>query len=161
RLERDPRHNPLFQIMFAFQNVPPKVSRAHLPDLSISPVEVADDTAKFDLTLYVSETGKGLTATWRYNSELFDAARVRRMASNFETLLEGVTAHSDHRISDLPLLSDAERQLLAAWDHTAPAVDSERCFHQLFEEQVLLAPDAPAVMDGAEELTYRELNVRA
>ena len=181
--ERDHRRNPLFQVMFVFQNVPGRgihpyghptppgaefedgtgrASREPLSGLTVSPMEVNSETAKFDLTLYLSETGQGLTATWQYNTDLFDGARIARMAGNFQTLLEGIVVNPDSPLSELPLLSDAERhQLLVAWNQTETPYSHDPCFHHLFEKQVQLTPDAPAVRCGEEQLTYSELNKRA
>jgi non-ribosomal peptide synthetase component F len=59
------------------------------------------------------------------------------MAGNFQTLLEGIVANPDSPLSELPLLSDAERQqLLVAWNQTEAPYSHDRCFHHLFEEQV-------------------------
>ena len=160
--ERDHRLNPLFQVMFAFQNLPGKTSTGPWSGLTVTPMEVTSDTAKFDLTLRVSESGQGLMATWQYSTDLFDETRIARMAGHFQTLLEGIVATPDAAVSALPLLSDAERhQLLTKWNQTETPYDHESCFHQLFEEQVRLSPDAPAVRCGEEQLTYRELNGRA
>ncbi len=113
---RDHRHNPLFQVMFAFQNVPGRrihtdshpappglgfeaetggASIEPLLGLTVSPMELNSRTAKFDLTLYLSETKQGLMATWQYNADLFDGVRIARMAGNFQTLLEGIVANPE------------------------------------------------------------------
>ncbi|HET9269643.1 MAG TPA: condensation domain-containing protein, partial [Vicinamibacterales bacterium] len=75
--ERDHRHNPLFQVMFAYQNLPDHAT-GPWPGLTVSPIEVAKPTAKFDLTVYLSETPDGLSATWQYNTDVFDEARIAR-----------------------------------------------------------------------------------
>ncbi len=160
--ERDQRHNPLFQVMFVFQNPPDNGATEPRSSLTPSPMEVDRETAKFDLTLYVSESGQGLSASWQYNTDLFDETRIAGMAGHFLTLLNGIVATPDSPLSELPLLSDAERrQVLTTWNQTEMPDDHERCFHHLFEEQARLTPDAPAVRCGDEQLTYRELNWRA
>jgi amino acid adenylation domain-containing protein len=160
--ERDHRHNPLFQVMFAYQNLPENPSADTGGDLAMSPVEVTRGAAKFDLTLYVFESGQGLSTTWQYDTDLFEAPRIARMAGHFQTLLEGIVAAPESTLSDLPLLTDAERNLfLSEWNQTATTYRRDRCFHHLFEEQARLTPDAPAVRSGEEGLTYGELNTRA
>jgi len=160
--ERDQGHNPLFQVMFVHQNLPGNAATEPWSGLTMSPMEVPSGTAKFDLTLYVSESGQGLSASWQYNTDLFDEVRIARMAGHFQTLLEGIVAAPDARLSELPLLSDAERrQLLTTWNQTEMPYCHDRCFHELFEEQARLTPDAPAVGCGEEQLSYRELNRRA
>ena len=160
--ERDQRHNPLFQVMFAYQNLPDHGPAEPLPGLTASPMQVTKQTAKFDLTLYLSESGQGLSATWQYNTDLFDEPRIARMTGHFRTLLEAIVAAPESALSDLPLLTDAERhELLTTWNQTAMPHGDDRCFHHLFEEQAQSTPDAPAVRCGEEQLTYRELNTRA
>jgi len=160
--ERDHRHNPLFQVMFAYQNLPGAASPEPGAGLTVSPVDVPRGTAKFDLTLYVHETGEGLSTTWQYDTDLFEGPSIARMAGHFRTLLEGIVAAPESALSDLPLLSDAERDLLlATWNQTAMPDGRDRCFHHLFEDQAQLIPNAPAVQCGEDQLTYRELNARA
>jgi amino acid adenylation domain-containing protein len=160
--ERDPGRNPLFQVMFAFQNLPGNDDLELWPGLTISATEVDRGTAKFDVSLYLSESGHGLTATWQYNTDLFDESRIAGMAAQFITLLEGIVATPDSPLSALPLLGNAERRrLIAAWNQTEMPYADDRCFHQLFEAQVRSTPDAPAVRCGEELLSYRELNRRA
>lgn len=159
--ERDPSYMPIFQVMFVFQNVPMQVP-VLTPDLTVTPLHVDSGTAKFDLTLYLSETAEGLGGTWQYNSELFEAATIERMAGHFRTLLEGIIANPEKRLSELPLLSDFERrQLLSDCKPPKALSPGNHCFHHLFEEQVQRSPDALAVQCGEERLTYGALNARA
>ncbi len=84
------------------------------------------------------------------------------MAGHFNTLLEAAAENPDERLSDLPLLTDAERQqLLVEWNRTEVAYPRDRCLHELFEEQVERAPDAIAVVFEDKQLSYRQLNERA
>jgi amino acid adenylation domain-containing protein len=97
-----------------------------------------------------------------YDRRLFDKATVIRMLGHLETLLEGVVADPHRRLSELPLLTAAERrQLLVEWNNTAAETVEHRCIHELFEAQVERTPNAHAVACKDERLTYRELNERA
>src|SRR5208282_2149399 len=92
----------------------------------------------------------------------FDAATISRMAGHFQTLLQGVVANPDQRVSRLPLLSQAERhQLQVEWNHTATDYPRNQCVHHLFELQAERTPNATAVVFENERLTYGELNRRA
>ncbi|MCL4532020.1 MAG: amino acid adenylation domain-containing protein, partial [Actinobacteria bacterium] len=159
--ERNLSHNPLFQVALAFENTPP--SSLKLPGLVVNPVEVDTATAKFDLTLYVYPLdGKTLKATLEYNTDLFDDSTISRMLGHIQTLLEGVVADPDQKLSTLPLLTEAERhQLLVEWNDTYTDYPRDRCIHQLFEEQVDRTPDATAVVFGDASLSYAQLNARA
>ncbi len=157
--ERSPSRNPLFQVMFAFQDA--CAGALHLPGLATTPVEVETATALFDLTLFVKELAQDLHLTLEYNSDLFHAATIARMMGHFQTLLEGIVANPDQRLSDLPLLQpDEQHQLLVTWNDTQADLPSEKCIYELFEAQVERTPDAIAVVSADHQLTYAHLNRR-
>ncbi len=100
QLDRDPSRTPLAQVGFALQNVP--VSTLELPELSLSPLEEENPTAKFDLTLFMSQHPEYLSGVFEYNTDLFDASTIARMLDHFQRLLEGIVADPDQRLSALP-----------------------------------------------------------
>jgi len=158
--ERNLSHTPLFQVMFALQNVPRKP--LELPGLTLSPMQLGIDTAKFDLTLAMVEQDRELSCLFEYNTDLFDAATITRMGGHFKTLLEGIVANPGRRLSELPILTDAERrQLLVEWNDTKRDYPKDQRIHELFEAQVERSPEAVAVVFEDKQLTYRELNCRA
>ena len=161
RPERSLSYEPMFQVMFILQNAPQ--STLKLPGLTLSPSMVSNGAAKFDLTLYMTETEDGLRGSLEYNSDLFDAATMARLAGHWQTLLEGIVADPAQRLSALPLLTDAERQqlLVRVECHPGRPTRVRRCLHQLFEAQVERTPEAIAVVFEDQTLTYRELNQRA
>jgi amino acid adenylation domain-containing protein/non-ribosomal peptide synthase protein (TIGR01720 family) len=158
--ERNLSYTPLFQVMFVLQNAP--MRRLELRNLSITPLEISNVTAKFDLTLSMEETEQGLTGELEYNTDLFDTATITRMAGHFQTLLEAIVVNPQQRVSELPLLTKAERhQLLVEWNDTPAEYPFDKCIHQLFESQVERTPDAVAVVFDMQQLTYQELNAQA
>jgi len=157
--ERNLSHSPLFQVMFVLQNAPRQPLT--FPGLTLTPLEMDNGTAKFDLTLSIVE-GKGLRAAFEYNTDLFDKATIVRMLRHYQTLLQGIVADPERRIGRLPLLTTAERhQLLVEWNDTRVNCPKDLCVHHFFEAQVWRAPDAVAVVFEEEQWTYRELNRRA
>ncbi|MGH7798832.1 MAG: amino acid adenylation domain-containing protein [Candidatus Binatia bacterium] len=159
-LERDLSRSPLVQVIFALQNVPRQVRE--LPGLTARPVDIANESARFDLTLYTWEESEELRARLQYNTDLFDHDSMSRMLNHFTVLLQGIVANPDRRISDLPILIEAERhQLLVDWNDTQRGYPRDKCLHELFEEQVERSPDAVAVVFEDQRLTYRDLNARA
>jgi amino acid adenylation domain-containing protein/non-ribosomal peptide synthase protein (TIGR01720 family) len=155
--ERNLSHQPLFQVMFALQNAP--MPALELPSLTLSSLEIESGTAKFDLTLSMEDTEQGLVGSLEYNTDLFDAASISRMLGHFQTLLEGIVDNPDLHLSDLPLLTQPERQqLLVEWNDTQVNYPKDVCIHQLFEAQVDRTPEAVAVVFEDQQLTYGELN---
>ncbi|MEH1767283.1 MAG: amino acid adenylation domain-containing protein [Nostoc sp.] len=157
--QRDLSYTPLFQVMFVLQNAP--MSALELPGLTLSLLESESRTAKFDLTLYMTETAQGLVGTLEYNTNLFESNTISRMAGHLQTLLSGIVANPIQHLKDLPLLTEVELALLAEWNHTEVEYPQHQCIHQLFEAQVERSPDAIAVVFEDQQLTYRELNTRA
>jgi amino acid adenylation domain-containing protein len=158
--KRDLSHTPLFQVMFVLQNAP--MSALELPGLTLTLVASESETTKFDLTLDMTETNSGLEGFWEYNTDLFEGSTIERMSKHFQILLEAIAANPQQRISDLPLLTQPERQqLLVEWNDTQVDYPQDQCLHQLFEEQVAKTPDAVAVVFEDQQLTYRELNAKA
>ncbi len=161
--ERHFNYNPLVQVALALQNtLEPDLE---LPGLQISPLGTTAQSVRLDLEVHLLEKEKRLDGAWLYNTALFDAATMERMVGNFQTLLAGSVADPQARLSELPLLTAAERRhVLVEWNNTVAAYPGDRCIHQLFEEQAARTPDAIAVVFAAEmtsSLTYRDLNARA
>ncbi|MEH1824947.1 MAG: non-ribosomal peptide synthase/polyketide synthase [Nostoc sp.] len=158
--ERNLSHTPLFQVAFMIQNAP--MSQVELTGLTISDLPIENVTAKFDLTLAMGNTDTGLVGVWEYNTDLFDAGTIERMAGHFVTMLESIVVDPQQRISQLPILTEVEQQkLLIEWNDTQVDYPQDKCIHQLFEEQVQHTPDAVAVVFENEQLTYGDLNCRA
>ena len=142
---RDLRHNPLVQVMVVLQPPPPPARE--LPGLTVRPVMVDCNTAKFELTLSLQDTEQGLLATVEYNTDLFDQTTITRMLGHFHTLLEGIIAAPEQRLADLPLLTAAEKQqLLVEWNAATTAYPQDICLHDLFEAQAERTPDTVAVV---------------
>ncbi len=158
--ERDLSRVPLSQVFFALQNVPQQALK--LPNLVLEQQKVESGAVKYDLSYFLSEEEQGVKGRLVYNADLFDDATIERMLGHLQTLLRGIVEEPDRHLSELPLLSEAERhRLLFEWNDTATEYPRDRCVHELFEEQVERTPDAVAVMFEEQQLTYRELNRRA
>ncbi|HSS48512.1 MAG TPA: amino acid adenylation domain-containing protein, partial [Thermoanaerobaculia bacterium] len=157
---RDARYTPLFQVMFAFQNTP--AGNPGLSGLTVEPLALGSDLAKFDLMLAVAEEEDGLGAVFEYNADLFDAATIQRLGLRFEILLQEAVKAPQERLFELPLLSPAElRQVLRSWNETATAYPREATLPELFALWVERTPEAEALSFGDEVLTYREVDVRS
>ena len=158
--ERNLRHSPLFQVMFALQNEPREILK--LRDLTIDLFDVHNGSAKFDLLLSMREEDEELKGEVEYSTDLFDASTILRMVRHFQTLLKAIVSDANPRIWDLPLLTESERhQILVHWNDTKIDYPRDRCIHELFENQVERAPNSVAVVSENEELSYGELNQRA
>jgi amino acid adenylation domain-containing protein len=158
--ERSLSHSPLFQLMFVLQNAP--AGHRELSGLELSPVRLENNTTKFDLSLSLSEQSNRIKGSLEYSTDLFDEATIIRMIGHLQTLLEGIVANPNGRVSELPVLTEAEKhQLLTEWNDTKRDYPQDKCIHELFEAQVEKSPNAVAVTFEEDRFTYRELNGRA
>jgi amino acid adenylation domain-containing protein len=155
--QRSLSRHPLFQVLFTLQDG----GELKLSGLELTWMDTANDIAKFDLSFFISETSTGLYAWFEYDTELFERPTVARMLRHFEVLLEAIAANPDARLSELPMLTEAEREQLREWNQTTTDYGRDLCLQQILETQVLQQPEAVAVLHGKEQITYRELNERA
>ncbi|WP_393062385.1 amino acid adenylation domain-containing protein [Streptomyces sp. LN549] len=160
--DRDPSRNPLFQTLFALQNTPDGHTWS-LPGLEVEPFAVTLPDAKFDLSLIMSEGPAGsLLGTLEYRTDLFARDTVDRLAGHLRTLLDSVAGAPGARLSELCMLTPAERRkTLVEWNGTATAYPDKATLHGLFEERAAQQPDTVAVDSPQGDLTYGELNARA
>ncbi|ASA55472.1 non-ribosomal peptide synthetase [Vibrio gazogenes] len=158
--KRSLSHSPIFQVMFALQNVPD--GDLQLPGLSISPVEAEVSTVQFDLSLFVSPTDDQLEATLHYATALFDAGTVERYLGYWHALLQQMVSVPTQAVGSLNILPDEERDLvLNQFNQTQTAFPDASCLHTLIEAQVARSPDATAVVFDDQSLSYAELNAQA
>ena len=157
--ERSLSHGPLFEVMFVFTNKPRTLMEVQ--DISISLLEVNSDTEKFGLTFEIAEGFHELNCLLSYRTDLFDRATIERFGRHWQRLLEAMVTEPDRLLSSVALLDEDEQtQILTDWNDTA-AEWAEPSFLGLFENQVELTPDAPAVQFADQYLSYHELNARA
>ena len=159
--ERDRSRNPLYQVMFRF-NERQSMELPDVPDLQIVPLSMDYDTAQLDLTVSVTDGPWGLGLDISYNTDLFDAGTIERMARHYVSLLERVVADPETQISQLSMLSTAERDLvLYKWNEVTRTDPPTQTLPDLFAAQAARTPDAIALVHGAQRLRYAELNARA
>jgi len=157
--ERNLGRSPLFQVTFQLINFPD--DEFQLKDLEVLPLPSTSERVRFDLEMHLQQRSEMLSGVIVYSTDLFEASRIERMVGHFLTLLEGLAAHPEERIGELPILRAHERhQLLVEWNDTAVKYPA-RCVHELFEDQVERTPEAVAVVFEDKQLTYCELNERA
>ncbi|MCY9602684.1 non-ribosomal peptide synthase/polyketide synthase, partial [Paenibacillus thiaminolyticus] len=154
--QRDISRNPIFDVMFALQNM--EQSELRMEEVEVSRYELENSTAKFDLSLFISEQGDQLHCSLEYATALFESGTIGRWQENFIQLLRHAVDEPGIALGKVTLLSEQERNTLAAW-HDGPATElPDTTIHQLFREQAAKTPDGIALVVGDTMLTYRELD---
>lgn len=117
--------------------------------------------AKFDLTLQMYEERDRIGGWFEYRSDLFSRADIEKFAKSFVLLLRSAVTHPEQQISKLQILSAEEQARLLRGKNATAMRFPDRTIHSLFEDQAALSPDATALIDGTERISYRELNRQA
>ncbi|HVR11538.1 MAG TPA: amino acid adenylation domain-containing protein, partial [Thermoanaerobaculia bacterium] len=173
--ERDASRSPVFQTMFNFLAAPPPAPsglgafalgepgvRLDLGPVELECMPVAVRSSQLDLTLTMARRGSDLLASFEYSTDLFDATTVARWGAGLVRLLSAAVERPALRLSELSLLSAAERQqLLVEWNDTVLALPREAWLDELFAAQAARSPEATAVVAAGSHLSYGELGRRA
>ena len=160
QVRRDASRTPLFQTTFALMDYP--AVELMLPEIQTAPWFVTTHTSKFDFSLTVERSANGWMAVAEYSTALFDADRVERMQKHWRVILESIVTNPDQRVSEIHLLTAAEReQILLEWNRTERDYSQDKCVHEWFEALAARTPEAVAVVFENRRLTYAELNRRA
>src|SRR6185369_2157196 len=110
-------HAPLFQVLLALQNN--ERGEVQLPGLDVGEMAHAWAIAKFDLSLSIAERESGLRLTWEYNTALFEAGTIQRMAGHFARLIDVLAEQPHESVHAAPMLDEQEgRQVLLDFNAT-------------------------------------------
>lgn len=124
--------------------------------LTLESVGLAQQEGQFDLTLQLIESRGGLSAQLGYDPERFLPATVEILAEHYEALLAAALERPEQRVLDLPLMSEAERRRILAWDAVGDEPRNDT-LHELFIAQAQRQPRSVALRYGTAEITYGEL----
>jgi non-ribosomal peptide synthetase component F len=160
RPQRTLDRNPLFEVMFAVDNIP--MPRFRAPGLQIDVEPVALHVSKFDLNVSVEVKSDDLKIALEYSVDLYEEETAERMLAHWLRLLEAVVQDPDRAVGCLPLLSQSEYdQIVKTWGHSEGDYAPSRCAHELFEQAAQKKPGQVAVECEGKQLSYQELNERA
>jgi amino acid adenylation domain-containing protein/non-ribosomal peptide synthase protein (TIGR01720 family) len=171
---RDPARSPLFQAMISFERPHRADGRSSpafvfgdesvrrvLGQLEIEPILLLSDSAQFDLTLTLRESEANLFATLEYNTDLFNDSTIERWIGHFLVLLEGAAKDPDAVVSGLPLVEAGELvRLVQSSDSRSGPLNSAQLIDKAIAETARRHPNALAVVDGPQSLSYCELRSR-
>ncbi|MEO6196445.1 MAG: non-ribosomal peptide synthase/polyketide synthase [Thermoanaerobaculia bacterium] len=160
--QRSLSYSPLFQVMFVLQPAETEAPGLRLLQARPLPDEIRVETARFDLSLVMTERGGMLGGFLNFSTDLFDGTTVARLAGHLRSLLESAVANPRKPLGELPLLSAAERHaLLTEWNDSASPEAATLCFHELFRRQAARRPEAVAALFAGESLSYGEVEARS
>jgi amino acid adenylation domain-containing protein len=156
--KRDLSHSPLFDVMVVLHDDRRSVA---LDDIRAEEIKLETGFSKFDLTFLFTDTEDALGLTLEYNTNLFDKERIERLSRHFLQLAAAFTAHPHHKLRDVEILSDEEKQQLLQTFNGQAAPASEETLVSRFEAQARRTPQQIAYRDENTQLDYRTLSDRS
>ncbi|MCI0912462.1 non-ribosomal peptide synthetase [Pseudomonas putida] len=157
---RSSAYNPLFQVMCNVQRWAFQQSR-ELAGMQVDYLVNDASATKFDLYLEVTDLDGRLGCCLTYSRDLFDEPRIARMAEHWQQLLTGLLDDPEQRLCELPMLADAERQVMIGQLQGEHHYALDQTLHGLFAAQAARTPQAGALTFAGQHLSYAELDQQA
>ncbi|MEZ7154950.1 non-ribosomal peptide synthase/polyketide synthase [Streptomyces sp. MAD19A] len=165
---RSMSRHPLFQTMLTWNDSALQGGAAGSPEpvpgLEVTGHPAGNGVAKFDLSFALEEReggDAGLHGALGFSTDLYDRASATLIAERLVRVLEAVLADPDVPVRQVDVLSGEEHAVLREFGDGAARRLPDATLPELFERRAAERPDAPAVVCGAESLSYRELSNRS
>ena len=159
-VDRDPSRSPIVQVFVVYQNT--TIDLPQFDGLLATLKPVVTNSSKLDMTIELNPVGEALEVDIEYSTDLFDGGTIDRLWSHMAAFLERGIAAPDQKVAAIPLNTAAQRQqLLVDWNQTQTDYPKDVPLAALVEAQVERTPQAVAVVCGAQQLTFSQLNQRA
>jgi amino acid adenylation domain-containing protein len=162
-LNRDLSRSPLFDVMIVLHDakINNEQTTNQMDDVQVHYFYVAPASTKFDININFTERIEGLNIEINYNSDVFTESFMDSFFALYQNLLAEIISGADKPINKLDIIDEESKNLITAINLTNEPLSADTTIQSLFEQQVKDTPDAIAVFDGNEELTYAELNSEA
>ncbi|SAK44385.1 non-ribosomal peptide synthetase [Caballeronia pedi] len=151
-------HGELFDTLMVVENYPVAHTQGEIDGVALTGMTV-DDTTHYPVSVMVTP-GRELELRIDHRVELVSGDDARRLLAALMQILRTMATQPDSRVGRIDLLSRDEHDEIRRWNTTAHPV-AEADVATLFSAQAARTPDAIAVMQGGERLTYRELEARS
>ncbi|RAL24606.1 non-ribosomal peptide synthetase [Thermoflavimicrobium daqui] len=157
--KRDLSRNPLFQILFAVQNMPQQVLK--MDNKELKPFDAGVQTTRFDMEIHFIRSDQQLEGMLIISEDLFTKETGERIVNHFLTLLQELLQNPYQLIEDASMLDKEERLELQQFTKGENLSYPVCGVHELIRQQVEKKPMAIALKDESRALTYLELEERS
>ena len=158
---RDQSITPIFQALFTLHNAP-EIKHMSLGDVQLTPLPIETNTAKFDLSMSLTETGGEILGSLEYNADVFDKDFMQQFVKHYTNVLTQVIATPNESIAHLSILDEKDEQLLLKeFNNTDVKYPVDQSIIALFEETVAKSTSSIAVIFNQVEYSFQEINNRA
>ena len=157
-IKTDNSRNPLFDVMFTYQNNQENILKLDNTETQI--VEINNNIAKFNLSLEIKP--KSHTINIEYCTDLFKKETIERLFEHYINAIDFIMNDVNTKIKDIEIISNTEKnKILYEFNDTKMEYPKDKTITELFEEQVEKTPNDVAVVFEDNKLTYKEINEKA
>ena len=157
-IKTDNSRNPLFDVMFTYQNNQENILKLDNTETQI--VEINNNIAKFNLSLEIKP--KSHTINIEYCTDLFKKETIERLFEHYINAIDFIMNDVNAKIKDIEIISNTEKnKILYEFNDTKMEYPKDKTITELFEEQVEKTPNDVAVVFEDNKLTYKEVNEKA
>ena len=154
-IKTDNSRNPLFDVMFTYQNNQENILKLDNTETQI--VEINNNIAKFNLSLEIKP--KSHTINIEYCTDLFKKETIERLFEHYINAIDFIMNDVNAKIKDIEIISNTEKnKILYEFNDTKMEYPKDKTITELFEEQVEKTPNDVAVVFEDNKLTYKEVN---
>jgi len=159
-VDRNTSYSPVVQTMFVLQDV--KEADFKIKGIEVEPYVFDRKTSRFELEIYLWESGEQLEGYFEYNTDLFKETTIERMMANFLYIIDMIPNHRNEPIGQLMFISEREyKDVVYDFNETACSYDENETMHGLFSRQAVRCPEQIAIISDQEQMTYEALEQRS
>jgi amino acid adenylation domain-containing protein len=155
-VERDVSRNPLFQVLFTFEDA--REQAGVIPGISAEPVVVDTGGAQLDLALTVQDFGDGIRCIFSFAADIFNRETIEQFASCWITALRRFVENSSVILDSVDIVDEVVREKVLSWGCGDVRQYPDTPFHTMFGRIANASPDLVAIRYLGESITYRALN---
>lgn len=153
---RNIEQNPLFQVMFSFQNI--VMGDIDFPGVKVTEIPIHNQTAKFDLMFAVAETDHGYSVNIEYDNSIFKEDTISEMFYSYQKIIEEVCFNQELRLSEIDIIpAYTKKSLQNIWDGKRNEFPVDKTFSQLFRASVINNRNEICASEDGFKLTYSQV----
>jgi amino acid adenylation domain-containing protein len=161
-LKKDLSRNPLFDMMFAFEDTKTETLNRDLPELHMLSYGYKTNVSRFDLTLQGVKSGQGITFLLEYCRDLYKPDTIQRDLQYFKNLVASLLEEPGKNIYDMEIMSQGEKQkLLFDFNETGTKEIQGKTILDLFQENLEINPLKTAIISNHFHITWHQLDIES
>ncbi|MEG1363878.1 MAG: AMP-binding protein, partial [Clostridia bacterium] len=157
-ISRDLSRNPIFDVMYVYQNS--GIPNFKFDNNNLNIEEINSNTSKFDLTFEVIPNNDNVVINLEYDTNLYNEDTINKFADCYINVIKFIK--NNVMLKDIEIISSYEKELLLSeFNNTKTSLDMSKTIYNVFEDNVKINGNKKAVIFNDDYLTYNELNEKS